>query len=93
MAEHDHIVLQLEFFGRIRLLLTDVGLTWPPPEMLVFEEGTVREPGPDDPREDLLERHRMSQLTDEQMTKLPGIARGAEYRYLVGPEGDDKADH
>jgi len=82
MAAHDFIQLDTMFFGRVRLMLDNLSLEWPPPEFIVFDGEDVREAKADDPPEDLFQRHSMSRLTDEQMEKLPNVARGAAYGYV-----------
>jgi hypothetical protein len=85
MADHDHILLNMECFGRQRLFLENLEFNWPPPERLYMDSEThiLREAGDDDDKRFIFKRISMSQLTDEQMMKCPGIARGAEYVYEV----------
>ena len=84
MADHDHILLNMMHFGRRRLFLEDLdAVEWPPPERLYMDDETrlIREATDDDDVNFVFRRISMSQLTDEQMTKCPNVARGAEYRY------------
>ncbi len=84
MAEHDHILLNMMHFGRQRLFLDDLeAVEWPPPERLYMDNQTslLREATSDDDADFVFKRISMSQLTEEQMAKCPGVARGAEYRY------------
>jgi len=84
VAEHDHILLNMMHFGRRRLFLDDLeAVEWPPPERLYMDDQTslLREATSDDDADFVFKRISMSQLTEEQMAKCPGVARGAEYRY------------
>ncbi len=77
-------------FVRLHLLIgvTDIpchklGFDWPPPEKIFFPIGEPpREAFPGDEETFTLVQVRMSQLPDE-VAKLPYIARGAEYRYVM----------
>ncbi len=82
MAEHDFIQLDTMFFGKVRLMIDDISIDWPPPEFIVFDGEDVREAKPDDPKQDLFQRFSMSKLTDEQMESCPLVARGAAYAYV-----------
>lgn len=83
MAEHDHILLNMVHFGRMRVFLDQLELDWPPPERLYMDGATkeLREAAEGDDAEFVFKRISMSQLTDEQILKCPGVARGAEYIY------------
>lgn len=83
MAEHDHILLNMKFFGRPRLLIEDLEFDWPPPARLYMDGEThlLREAADGDEAEFIFKRISMSQLTDEQMERCPNVARGAEYIY------------
>ncbi len=85
MAEHDHILLNMNFFGRPRLFLEDLQFDWPPPERLFMDggDGHLREAVDGDDARFIFKRISMSQLTDEQMAKCTHIARAAEYVYEV----------
>jgi hypothetical protein len=82
MAEHDHILLHMEFAGRQRFFLPNknIDFNWPPPERITFDGEKMRA-ATDNDTVGIFTRIRMSQLTDEQIAKCPGVARGAEYRY------------
>ena len=88
MSQHDHILLNMTYLGQRRIFIDDLeAIDWPPPERLFMDGEThlLREATDDDDTCFVFERIRMSQLTDEQITKCPNVARGAEYRY----EADD----
>ena len=97
MADGDFIRLNTVVFGILNISLEKVGLTWPPPKLLIFKnwragetlsDGVLREATDKDPKDQILERVRMSELTDEQMGSCDHVARGAEYKYLErGPYG------
>lgn len=86
MAEHD--MIRLHFVTGARTFhLSAFGLSWPPPERLVVtDDGSLREATTDDAF--VLKRVSMSQFTDEEIAQMPGVVRGAEYRY-VDKEGRD----
>ncbi len=82
--QDDFIKLESMFFGNVIIPLREVNLSWPPPEFLVMDGvGILREATKDDDKQHLLHRTQMSALTDEQIQSCPGIARGAEYKYVV----------
>lgn len=81
--EHDHVVLKMILVGTQRFFLSheNVALDWPPPKRIFFDDKKLREAREGDAPEGIFTRIRMSQLTDEQMKKIPHVARGAEYKY------------
>ena len=81
--KNDHILLNLEFLGRQRIMLSDIGMSWPPPERLYMDLGVnaLREARDGDEGKFIFKRISISRLTDEQMKNLPMIARAAEYVY------------
>ena len=84
MADHDHILLHMEYMGKQRIFLEDLeALTWPPPGRLYMDEDShlLREFVEGDDELFIFRRVRMSELTDEQAESMSGVARGAEYRY------------
>lgn len=86
MADHDHILLNMAHFGRTRVFIEDLeAIDWPPPERIYMdgETNVLREAVEGDEVEFTFKRISMSQLTDEQIAKCPGVARGAEYIYEV----------
>ena len=85
MADHDHVLLNMVAMGRQRIFLEDLEFDWPPPERLFMDGDThlLREATDDDDKNFIFKRISMSLLTDEQMVKCPGVARGAEYVYEV----------
>lgn len=85
MADSDHILLNMVMMGPQRIFLEALEFDWPPPERLFFDSEThiLRAAAEGDEARRIFKRISMSQLTDEQMVKLPGIARGAEYVYEV----------
>jgi len=82
MADADHILLNMVNYGPCRVFLEDLEFDWPPPERLYMDK-VLREAADGDDARFIFKRISMSQLTDEQMVKCPGIARGAEYIYEV----------
>ena len=85
MADYDHILLNMKAFGRRRIFIEDLEFGWPPPERLYMDGEThlLRSAIDGDDKVFIFKRISMSQLTDEQIEKCPGIARGAEYIYEV----------
>lgn len=85
MAEHDHILLNMLNFGKTRVFMEELELSWPPPERIYMDGEThlLREARDGDEAMFIFKRISMSQLTDEQMEKCPDVARGAEYVYEV----------
>lgn len=84
MAEHDHILLNMEHFGKQRIFVEDLeAIDWPPPERIYMDGETklLRAAVEEDDSEFVFKRISMSQLTDEQISKCPNVARGAEYIY------------
>ena len=67
----------------LNILLVDVGLEWPPPEFIIWDDDTskFREAAEDDPLHLTYQRTNMSQITDEQMKGMTYVERGAEYHY------------
>lgn len=80
--EYDFIQIDLEMFPTLRISLEDAGFDWPPPEFIVFAGQDLIEATADHPRHQIFHRHRYSALTDEQISKCPNVARGAEYKYV-----------
>lgn len=69
---HDDFV-QLEFeSGTRRASCSDLGITWPPPAMLIVSEIPMA-------------RLSMSQVTDEERTEMDFLMRGALYVPLTDP--------
>jgi hypothetical protein len=64
--------------------MSEVGITWPPPEYIMLElrRGTmiVRQAEPGDDRELVFQRSHISKLTAEEAIE-GGFQRGAEYSY------------
>ena len=85
MADHDHILLNMVNFGKTRVMIEELELTWPPPERIYMDGEThlLREAAEGDEPDFIFKRISMSQLTDEQMEQCPNVARGAEYVYEV----------
>ena len=82
--ENDFIQLHMEFFGLRQLPIESVGLSWPPPEFIVFDGEKMREAIESDNRTAVFHRERFSPISDEQISTMKGrIARGAEYRYVA----------
>jgi len=85
--QYDFIRIESIFFGSVNIRLSKLNLTWPPPEFLVMTDGedaTIREATANDDRDLILHRVQMSELTEEQIEKCPGIARGALYKPVLG---------
>ncbi len=81
--DYDFIQLDTVFHGRVRVMLKRCGLTWPPPEIIVYDTtGHLREATDDDDQAEMFQRNSMSRLTDEQAMKCPNVARGAAYSYV-----------
>lgn len=83
MSKHDHILLHMTI-GSNRIFLDkndNIDFDWPPPERIIFDGEKLREAIDGDDPQCIFKRVRMSQLTDEQIAKCPGVARGAEYKY------------
>jgi len=82
VADHDHMLLNMTI-GPQRIFLECLEFDWPPPERLFMDGGThiLRAAVDGDDGQFVFKRISMSQLTDEQMVKCPGVARGAEYVY------------
>ncbi len=88
--ESDYIRIHTAFIGTLNLRLEKIGLDWPPPPLLIFKGEdedksggkVLREPNEEDKRDQIFERIRMSQITDEQIKGMSYVARGAEYKYL-----------
>lgn len=88
--EDDFIRIHTLVFGTVNIRLAKLGLDWPPPQLLIFkgegedtsDDKIIREPNADDARDQIFERIRMSQITDEQIEGMKHIIRGAEYKYL-----------
>lgn len=78
--DDDFIQLELAS-GTHRMFCSRVGLTWPPPERLTFDEGGMRIANHDDPDERVLVRETMSIISDEQRAEMTNVCRGAVYRY------------
>lgn len=57
----------------INLRCKDLGISWPPPDILTLEDGTGRQ----------WTRIQMSSITDEQRQKMTHVARGAVYKRVV----------
>ena len=93
--EDDYIQITMEFYHPARLKLVDVGLEWPPPQFIVHDgKGMFREATEDDVLVSILERVRLSSLTDEQMEKIgKHVVRGAEYRWLERNEHKNCSAH
>lgn len=93
--DDDFIQLHMEFFGQPRIMLNNVGLSWPPPELLYMDaDQGLREAAKDDEKKFIFERIRFSQITDEQREGMTNVARGAEYKYLTDPlHSDESANH
>ncbi len=83
MAKDDYIRVHWKSAGTHNIIMASIGLSWPPPEYLLWdaEDNVFREPNEFDDERLILKRMRMSSITDEQMEKCPGVCRGAEYRY------------
>jgi hypothetical protein len=83
MADCDHILLNMLNFGKTRVMIDELELDWPPPERIYMDGEThlLREARDGDDAMFIFKRISMSQLTDEQIAKCPGVARGAEYVY------------
>ncbi len=84
MADADHILINMISFGRQRIFLENLeAIDWPPPERIYMDDETklLRASVEGDEPAFIFKRISISQLTDEQIAKCPGIARGAEYVY------------
>lgn len=82
---YDDDYIQLETAeGTRRWFCRKVGLTWPPPEHLWFDEVGLRIANSDDVEGEnqqcLLVRESMSIVSDEQRAELDDVRRGALYR-------------
>ena len=68
--------------GTINVPLMKIGLTWPPPERIIYtiDEGW-REAREDDESALIFKRTNYSPITDEERETLTHVFRGAEYRY------------
>lgn len=85
--DDDFLQLHTQFFGQPRIMLSNVGLSWPPPELLYMDANQgLREPTKDDEKRFIFERIRFSQITDEQREGMDHVVRGAEYKYLIPPD-------
>ena len=98
--EYDHIDLYLEGDGKavyddgleqfldptsVRFFVKDIELDWPPPERITLTStGIPRAATEDDMPEIVMVRFEMSEISDERMAEVPGIGRGASYRYERG---------
>ena len=75
----------------VNLQLKYLKLEWPPPAYLHIADGgqfgalTQAEVDdlPPDELPHVMQRTAMSQITDEQITTMSHVARGAEYDYLI----------
>lgn len=56
----------------VNLRCKDIGIKWPPPDLLTIEDGTGRK----------WKRTQMSRITDEQRKQMTHVARGALYERL-----------
>ncbi len=85
MAADDFARINWRSLARQDIKLVDMGLTWPPPERLVWDKvaNVFRVPKKSDDMALILKCTNMSQITDEQMEKVDRVARGAEYYYEV----------
>jgi hypothetical protein len=78
--EDDMIVLHTETCGTIRVTCKKVGIDWPPPIYLAFDDkGRLTDALPVDGPHLLFKRVNMSQITDEQIASMSHVCRGAEY--------------
>lgn len=83
----DSIRVVLETGARI-IPCEAVGLTWPPPERLVIENGAMRIANHDDDGSPfVLVRSSMSIITDEQRLENENVARCAIYEYETQSAG------
>jgi len=83
--DNDMLSIETMFFGTNLIPLKELNLTWPPPKFLVLDEEGIREATKDDPKEHMMHRIRMSEITDEQRESMINVFRGAEYKYVVTP--------
>lgn len=73
MTFDDDFVRLCTRHGNINTPLKDLGIEWPPPEVLRLQFGGEFQSID-------YRRVRMSNITDEQRAEMTHVARGAEYR-------------